>query len=152
MPQFTSRVKTSKYDKPYDKGDVHLHYYTIELENGTTAALGVKQRDDERTLVGSEITYDLINGQIKNSSLVSRQNGVGHHEQRSEAKPYNKFARNGLSKESSIIGYIGYAAGYSKDMVVAGKTTNKDIAAFKVIFRAMIEEIESVLNEKQAKQ
>ena len=72
-------------------------------------------------------------------------NGGGHQDsQQSKSSAYKKPYTKGKTPEE----YLGFMGGYAKDMVIAGKTKNADIAAWKTLVRAMYSEIKEILNEE----
>jgi len=114
-------------------GDI-IQFHKIQLKNGDTGDIGVKEKYDSKIAIGAEVTYEQNGKRIKleNTNSAPATNNKSTWKGKSMKKPED---------------YLGYCTAYAKDLVVAGKATAKDLKAYKNAAEQIYEHLKTLLNE-----
>jgi hypothetical protein len=122
MATKTSKVSkctlSSEWKSP---GGFTVYYHLLHLENGDTGNCGRKEKYPEDLNVGTEIEYELNDNKIKFIKKIDRYN------------TYSGKKKTATTYDKKPDDFLGYAYAYAKDMVIAGKTTKKDLESLKDI-------------------
>lgn len=135
-----------------------IYYHDIFLENGDKISIGKQTKNPSDFLPGLELEY-IITGYDKISSKANKwkhyierkydsytpeemndKSKVKKTRSKTKSKPYGgKF----IKKED----FIGYSMSYAKDLVIAGKTSKKDLDAFSKIYKHIYEIVGECIDE-----
>lgn len=103
-----------------------VFYHDIELDNGDKGSIGSKEQMPAKLNPGTELTYTIDGNKIK--AIVPQQQNAGGFQKKPQIEPRIQF--------------IGYAASYVKDLIVADKVGLKDFSiTFEMIYGEMINKI-----------
>jgi hypothetical protein len=119
-----------------------LHYHEIHFDNGDNGSAGLKKSDLGKYNVGDSVEYDFNpNGKLKIIGKAGSQS-TQPQQQYEKKPPFVPYTKE--------IDYLGFAASYSKDLVIAGKTTKKDIEDFKKILAEIYPYIQDMVKNSKA--
>ena len=121
-----------------------VHYHLLELDNGDSGTCGRQKINPDDMREGCEIEYSVTNGKIK----FVRNTGLNANSYKMN-KPTNKnnFKGGGGRPKATLDSFLGYSYAYAKDLVVAGKTTKKDIENLRQIAETIYSHIEELLKK-----
>ena len=125
----TSKIKSSKFLKEWQGDKGIIYYHEIELDNGDHGQIGTKERLPDKLNMGQELTYTIESGSYGNKiKAVNPGGGSGF--------------KGGRQQQEPKIQFIGFAARYSIDYLIANKEPlNQFDKAFDVIYNKMISKI-----------
>lgn len=152
--QRISKIAKCIFTKPWQPPQgAMLYYHELIMENGDIGTVGKTSQNPPDIAAGVEIEYSLEphpNGGNKmkiiravSSNVQSTTTQSTGSPNPSPRQPYQKAA----PKQVQISDYYGYIAGYTKDLVIAGKTTKKDIDAFKKIFDELVDHVDETIKK-----
>lgn len=127
--KITRTVFVSEWTNP--KGEP-VYYHTIDLVNGDSGQIGSKEKMPAKLNPGSELTYTI--------ESTTRGNKI-------KAVVPNNFKPGGGGRPVADprASFIGYAASYSKDLVIGGKIQIDNMNAFSdAIFKNMIKQFNEI--------
>jgi hypothetical protein len=118
-------VWTNKWTNP--KGD-DVHYHSLTLDNGEELPCGSIEKYPEKLEEGKKIHYEVVKNKIK---LVTPEDEDNYPAAKAESEKKKPAAKKSYGKKQED--FLGYCSRYAVDMVIAGKTTKKDIDNAKKI-------------------
>ena len=155
----TARIITVAFDKVWEAPDKSIMYFhKLALSNGEVGNVGCSDKVPAKKSQGVEIDYEIKGNRIK---LLTQSHPATQETRNWEAsdvptahKQAKNFKKPPETQEKSTTGvkknygydlrpdnFLGYCAGYAKDMVIAGKTKPKDIEDFKNILTKTYEHV-----------
>jgi len=137
----TSKVKkcnpTSDWKSP---AGTTIYYHEVEFENGDKGTCGRNKKAPDDMSVGSEVEYTITDTKIK----FIKQIGQAYMEKSQSSSAVKTYSSKKNPQE-----FLGYAYAYAKDMVIAGKATDQDVADLKFVAEAIYGHIKDMLEGKQ---
>lgn len=143
MSNKTSKVKkcnpTSDWKSP---AGTTIYYHEVEFENGDKGSCGRNKNNPDDMAIGCEIEYTITDNKIKFIKSLGGRYMEQKQNNTATAKTYTNNKKNPQE-------FLGYAYAYAKDMVIAGKTSEKDVADLKFIAETIYGHIKDMLEGKQ---
>jgi hypothetical protein len=137
-----SKVKSLKFTSEWKSPTgTNVYYHEIEFENGDTGNVGRNKKMPDDMAIGVEIEYQISDKKVKYIKTI--QSNVNNSYNRNNNNSNNKFVKYNGKKSPQE--FLGYAYAYAKDMVVAGKTSNEDIANLQTIAESIYNHIKILL-------
>ena len=124
----------------FDKVDTYNNWsYLVEFKNGDRGYYSTKSQDQTKFIVNQEVDYEIQEKIGKNDKPWWKITVPG------EATPFVKGAAGGRPVADPRASFIGYAASYSKDLVIGGKIEIANMNAFSdAIFKNMIKQFNEI--------
>jgi hypothetical protein len=130
MEKKSKPVRIEKKDQKDQYGNTS---FVISFENGDRGFYTSKDEDQKKFIIGVESEY-IIEEKIGKNSTKYFKVTLPQQE--------NKFSGGGAFQKKSVdpkVQLAGFAAAYTKDLIVAGKVSFSDFEpAFQMIFNTMI--------------
>jgi hypothetical protein len=126
-----------------------LYYHELTMEDGNVGTVGKTTPNPPDVAAGIEIEYTLeSDGRGGNKIKVGAAGPATAPSTNGGTQPPVRppYTKSG-PKQVQISDYYGYIAGYTKDLVIAGKTTKKDIDAFKKVMSEIVEHFEGLISK-----
>jgi len=123
----TSRIKSCRFVSEWTGQNGVVYYHEIELDNGDKGQIGTKERMPDKLNIGNELTYTI--------ESTTRGNKI-------KAVAACSGFKGGRQQQEPKIQFIGFAARYSIDYLIANKEPlNQFQNAFDVIYNKMISKL-----------
>ena len=150
-----SEVKTAKVEKCVfsnlwkNPNGADVYYHELHLDNGEKVSCGTSDKYPEKITEGAEIDYIKNGGKIK---LVKKDDDYSGGSSSYGGGKKNNGGKGGGQKsyKKKPEDYLGYVSRYAVDLVIAGKTTKKDIDKVKSIMRDLYQEHIDLLDNPPA--
>jgi len=117
-----------------------VYYHDLVLENGDRGSVGKKDKMPAEIQPGRTITYTIEGTKMK----IERENQ--QPQQSASAAPAAKAS--GYVKTVKHTDYLGYSYGYAKDLIIAGKTTKKDMENLKLVAETIYAHIGELIKQE----
>lgn len=135
MEQKTSKIEKCKFIRLWNNPNGRdLYYHELTLANGDIGNVGTVDKYPDKIEEGRVISYTIKGDSIKLVSvetIATQSQGSGGSPNHGKKQKGNSGGGGGRAKSQAD--YLGFSYSYAKDLVIAGKTTKKDIDALKKI-------------------
>lgn len=144
-------IKTSKIKKCQIQSkwlsptlNKYVYYHELIFENGDFGVCGRMVENPEDMKVGCNMEYDINGTKIKfiRNADEPQQDRGGYSKRGGDRK-------NGYKKKPDE--FLGYAYSYAKDLVVAGKTSKKNLQDLQTIATTIYAHITTLLMQEEIK-
>ena len=117
----------------------YVYYHEIHFDNGDKGVCGRMAENPDDMKIGCSVEYDITNEKIKFiKSAYAENNG------------YNKKDKKSFGYKKNPDDFLGYAYSYAKDMVIAGKTSKKNVDDLKKIAQTIYSHVIELLKKEES--
>jgi len=143
----TSKILKCKFLRVWNNPNgKDLFYHELTMENGDIGNVGTVDKYPEKIDENRTISYTLDGNKLKLEAVetvASQSQGSGGSAASSKKGKSGGGGGGGGGRAKSQADYLGFSYSYAKDLVIAGKTTKKDMDNLK----KMAEEIYAHVGE-----
>lgn len=123
-----SKIKSCRFVSEWAGQNGIVYYHEIELDNGDKGQIGAKDKSPEKLSPGQELTYT-IEATTRGNKIKAVSAGGG-------------FKPGGRQQQEPKIQFVGFAARYSIDYLIANKDPLSEFpSTFDVIYNKMISKL-----------
>lgn len=146
MAYKTAKVVKTTFKREWvsPKSGKIIYYYEMITDNGDIGEIGVMEKGSRRIKEGALIEYEIDDKKYK---LLKSSNDASVIAQEAVANKNNPFASRttGKSKTRNIDEFLGFVWGYSKDLIIAGKSMD-DIKKMPEIAEYLYQQVCNMLH------